>query len=133
VLAAVGPDARDFPASLTAHQARFGRAPALVATDRGVSSAANARLAREAGVRRVAMPAVGRASPERLAAERTRWFRRGFRFRAGSEGRISVLQRRFGLARCRDHGEAGMGRWVGWGIVAANLRQIATTVIARAA
>jgi len=127
------PDACDFPASLTGHQARFGRAPDLVATDRGVSSAANARLARAAGVRHVAMPAVGRASPERLAAERTRWFRRGFRFRAGIEGRIRVLQRRFGLDRCRDHGETGMGRWVGWGVVASNLLKIATTVTARAA
>jgi transposase, IS5 family len=133
VLAAVGPDARDFPASLAAHQAHFGRAPDLVATDRGVSSTANERLAREAGVRHIAMPAVGRAPPARLAEERTRWFRRGFRFRAGIEGRISVLQRRFGLARCRDHGEAGMGRWVGWGIVAHNLAKIAaTTAAARA-
>jgi transposase, IS5 family len=132
VLAAVGPDAPDFPASLAAHQERFGRAPDLVATDRGVSSAANERLARAAGVRHVAMPAVGQAPPERLAVERTRWFRRGFRFRAGIEGRISVLQRRFGLDRCREHGEAGMGRWVGWGIVASNLLKIATTVTARA-
>jgi IS5 family transposase len=133
VLATVGPDARDFPASLTAHETRFGHPPDVVATDRGVSSPANERLAREAGVRHVAMPAVGRASPARLAAERTRWFRRGFRFRAGIEGRISVLQRRFGLDRCRDHGDAGMGRWVGWGIVASNLLKIATTVSARAA
>jgi transposase, IS5 family len=133
VLAAVGPDAPDFPASLTAHEDRFGRAPDLVATDRGVSSASNERLARAAGVRHVAMPAVGRASPERLAMERERWFRAGFRFRAGIEGRISVLQRRFGLDRCPEHGEAGMGRWVGWGIVASNLLKIATTVTARAA
>ena len=132
VLAEVGPDAPDFPTSLTAHQGRFGRPPSLVAGDRGMSRAANERLAREAGVRRVAIPAVGRVSPERLATERTRWFRRGFRFRAGIEGRISVLQRRFGLARCRDHGEPGMGRWVGWGIVASNLLKIASTVTARA-
>jgi transposase, IS5 family len=131
VLAEVRPGAPDFPASLTAHEARFGRAPDLVATDRGVSSATNEHLARAAGVRHVAMPAVGRASPERLAVERTRWFRRGFRFRAGIEGRISVLQRRFGLARCREHGDAGMGRWVGWGVVASNLLKIATTVTAR--
>jgi hypothetical protein len=56
-----------------------------------------------------------------VAHERAAWFRRGFRFRAGIEGRISVLRRRFGLDRCRDHGEAGLGRWVGWGIVTASL------------
>ena len=49
----------------------------------------------------------------------------GFRFRAGMEGRISVLRRGFGLDRCFDHGVKGMERWVGWGIVAHNLRQIA--------
>ncbi len=47
------------------------------------------------------------------------------RFRAGIEGRISVLIRRFELDRCCDHGEAGLGRWVGWGIVTANLLTIA--------
>jgi hypothetical protein len=45
--------------------------------------------------------------------------------------RISVLQRCYGLDRCRDHGEDGMGRWIGWGIVAGNLERIARTVAAR--
>ena len=46
--------------------------------------------------------------------EKQRCFRRGFRFRAGIEGRISVLDRAFGLNVCLHHGEEGMGRWVGW-------------------
>jgi hypothetical protein len=41
-------------------------------------------------------------------------FRRAYRWRAGIEGRISVLKRRFGLDPCRYRGEAGMERWVGW-------------------
>jgi hypothetical protein len=53
------------------------------------------------------------------------------RFRAGIEGRISVLRRRFGLDRCQDHGEAGFRRWVGWGIVTANLVTIAHTLAGR--
>ena len=36
-----------------------------------------------------------------------------------------MLKRDDGLDRCRDHGEDGFGRWVGWGIVAHNLTQIA--------
>jgi hypothetical protein len=52
-------------------------------------------------------------------------------FRAGIEGRIRVLKRDFGLGRCLDHGEDGMGRWVGWGIVTANLTKIAETQAAR--
>ena len=44
-----------------------------------------------------------------------------------------MLKRDYGLDRCRDHGEDGFGRWVGWGIVAHNLAQIARTVAARSA
>ena len=65
-----------------------------------------------------------------MKEEKERWFRRGYRFRAGIEGRISVTKRRFGLDRCRDHGEAGMGRWVGWGVVTANLVQMARATAA---
>ena len=71
------------------------------------------------------MPKTGRLSRERQQHERQRWFKRGFRFRAGIEGRINVLQRDYGLDRCWEHGEAGLGRWVGWGIVTHNLVQIA--------
>jgi transposase, IS5 family len=42
-----------------------------------------------------------------------------------------VLGRAFGLDRCLDHGEEGMGRWVGWGILAHNLRQISRAQAAR--
>ena len=42
------------------------------------------------------------------------------------EGRISGLKRRHKLDRCRYHGDAGMERWVGWGIIAHDLRVIAT-------
>jgi len=119
--------------SLVGHQERFGHPPWLVAGDRGVYSAANERLAQQAGVERVVLPATGKPTAERRRQERTGWWRRGFRFRAGIEGRISVLRRGFELDRCRDHGEAGMGRWVGWGILAHNLTQIARTIARRAA
>jgi len=125
VLDSVGLEHPHFVASLDAHQARFGRAPDLVAGDRGLYTPENEDRARERGVRRVVLPKAGRASRERQQHERQRWFRRGFRFRAGMEGRIHVLKRDYGLDRCRDHGEDGFGRWVGWGIVAHNLAQIA--------
>ena len=74
---------------------------------------------------------VGKASPERKALETGRQFRRGYRFRAGIEGRIHVLRRDRGLRRCRYHGESGMGRWVGWGIVTHNLTKVAEAGAAR--
>ena len=132
VLDDVGPEHPHFIASLDAHQARFGHPPELVAGDRGLYSPENEGRARARGVRHVVVPKTGRVSQERREHERQRWFRRGFRFRAGAEGRIAALKRDYGLARCRDHGEAGFGRWVGWGILAHNLAQIARVQAARA-
>jgi IS5 family transposase len=125
LLEEAGQDHDCLPASLENHRERFGKAPWLLAGDRGVSSPANEQLAREAGVKRVVLPATGKPPPERVAQEQQRWFRRGYRFRAGIEGRISVLHRRYGLDCCLEHGEAGMGRWVGWAIVTSNLVKIA--------
>jgi IS5 family transposase len=105
----------------------------LLAADRGVYSAANEAAAQQAQIPRIVIPYAGKAPPARIAQERTAWFRRGLRFRAGIEGRISVLRRRFGLDRCPEHGEAGLGRWVGWGMVPANLLTIAQTVTGRLA
>jgi IS5 family transposase len=128
-----GQDHPYLKASLEGHRQRFGRAPYLLAGDRGVSTPDNEKLAEEAGVKRIVLPKVGRISPERQKLERQDWFRRGFRFRAGIEGRISVLKRCQGLDVCLNHGEDGFGRWVGWGIVTANLVRIARTQVARQA
>jgi IS5 family transposase len=119
--------------ALDRHQTIFGRAPDLAAGDRGFSSATNEAAAMARGVRRVVLPRRGRKSPPRRAYERQRWFRRGQRWRVGCEGRISVLKRRHGLNRCRYHGEDGMHRWVGFGVIANNLVSTATFSKARRA
>ncbi len=41
--------------------------------------------------------------------------------RAGIEGSLSFLNRKFGLKRSMFRGDAGTGIWVGWCVVAANL------------
>jgi IS5 family transposase len=111
--------------ALERHAALFGRAPDLATADRGFASAANEAAAIARGVRRVVLPNNGPRSPARRAHERQRWFRRGQRWRVGSEGRISVLKRRHGLRRCLYHGAHGMERWVGLGVIAGNLLTIA--------
>jgi hypothetical protein len=68
---------------------------------------------------------------KRKEYERQRWFRRAFALRAGIEVRISVLRRGYSLERCPHHGEDGMGRWVGWGIVVHNLAKISKKQAAR--
>ena len=111
--------------SLEHHERLFQRPPRLLAGDRGVFSPGNERYAQERGVSQVVLPQPGRVSEGRRAYEKQRWFRRGRDWRAGIEGRISGLKRRHKLDRCRYHGEAGMERWVGWGIIAHDLRVMA--------
>ncbi len=82
-------------------------------------------------MKRVVLPWDGKGSAERRKHERERWFRRGFRFRAGIDGRISILRRCYGLDRCPDHGLDGMGRYVGWGILIHNLVKIAHAQIVK--
>lgn len=125
-----GDEAQLGPA-LEDHLRLFGRAPELVAADRNVHSKENERLAKEMGVKKVCLPKAGKKSAERQEHERQRWFKRARRFRAGIEGRISVMKRREYLGRCRDKGEEGFGRWVGWGVLMANLGTIARTLAAR--
>lgn len=111
--------------ALDNHGRQFGRPPGLLAADRGMASAENERLAKQAGVKHVALPYVGKAPPERRTEERGRRFRYAYRFRAGIEGRIHALKRDYGLKRCRYRGEQGFGRWVGWGILTHNLAKVA--------
>jgi len=131
VLPEAGPDYLHLEDSLDGHRQRFGGPPVMLAGDRGVFSPANERLAQQAGVKQVALPVAGKATAVQQERERTPWFRRAFRFRAGIEGRISVLKRAYGLARCPEHGEAGMERWVGWGVITHNLVKIAQTAAGR--
>jgi transposase, IS5 family len=77
------------------------------------------------GVRHVVVPTSGRATTQQRAQEHQRAWRRRSRWRAGIEGRIHSLRRDYGLRRCRSHGEVGLLRDVGWGILASDLRHIA--------
>lgn len=107
------------------HQALFEHPPGLVAGDRGVQSAETEERLLAAGVKRVAIPAAGTLSETRQALERTRAWRRGYRWRAGIEGRIASLRRDFGWRTSAYHGLDGMERGLGLGVIASNLRRIA--------
>jgi IS5 family transposase len=131
VLSEAGREHPHLPESIEGHRERFGKAPDLLAADRGLYSKANEQSAKKAGIRRVALPQSARPTKKRKEYEKQRWFRRAFAFRAGVEGRISVLRRKYALERCLYHGEDGMGRWVGWGIVVHNLSKISEKQAAR--
>jgi IS5 family transposase len=112
------------------HQTVFEHPPNLLTGDRGVHSPGTEATLKAAGVKRVAIPASGPLSEERRALEHTRSFRRGYRWRAGVEGRIASLRRDYGWRKSAYHGSDGMERWLGLGVIASNLRHIAQGTVA---
>lgn len=118
--------------ALDVHEQQFGKVPRLVTADAGFFSARNETIAHERGVKRVAIPNLGTKSVERRALQKKRWFRKAQKWRTGCEGRISLLKRRHGLNRCRYKGPSGIKRWVGLGVIADNLINIARAMDAPA-
>jgi transposase, IS5 family len=110
--------------AIAIHQQRLGRVPDWVAADAGFYSADGEKKAHQQGVKYVSVPNRSTKSPERRKLQKTRWFKKGQKWRTGCEGRISVLKRRHGLNRCRYKGDRGMKRWVGLGVISDNLINI---------
>ena len=67
----------------------------------------------------------GQKTAEQQALESSRAFKKGQRFRAGIEGRISVLFRGRGMKRCRAQGRERFEVLVGAAVLANNLLRIA--------
>lgn len=112
--------------TLKHHQNRFGAAPRLVATDRGFDSKDNIEACKQAGVVIESIPQRGgQKTPERDAHEKSRPFKQAQRFRAGVEGRISVLFRGRGMKRCLAHGLGRFEVFVGVAVLANNLLVLA--------
>jgi transposase, IS5 family len=75
--------------------------PELYGSDRGFFSEQNIASCAQEGVKVVCIPQRGgKKTPEREAYEKSADFKQGQRFRAGIEGRISVLFRGRGMKRC---------------------------------
>jgi len=110
--------------AIAIHQQRLGRVPDWVAADAGFYSADGENKAHQQGVKYVSVPNRSTKSPERRKLQKTRWFKKGQKWRTGCEGRISVLKRRHGLNRCCYKGDRGMKRWVGLGVISDNLINI---------
>ena len=73
----------------------------------------------------------GKRTPERAAYEKSADFKRGQRFRAGIEGRISVLFRGRGMKRCLAEGAERFELWVAAAVLANNLMTIAALLTKR--
>jgi IS5 family transposase len=130
VLAGNADEKAQLPLSVDHHRQQFGHPPAVLAGDRGLHSGRNERYARATGITEVVLPKPGRKSARRIAYEQQAWFQAGRNWRAGIAGRISGLKRQYGLDRCRYHGDVGMERWVGLGLMVHDLRVIAQHLVA---
>ena len=117
------PDTEALLPALDRHRVRFGRDPAIVATDRGYDSADNQDSCKDRGIRTVAIPKRGRKSKDRRAFERRPGFRSAQRWRANGEATIGRLKQRYGLRRSRYRGRDRVATGVGLGILAHNVRR----------
>src|SRR6266516_4900802 len=104
---------------------RVGMRIRTVLADRGFGNEIADQVLAAAGILDKVIPRVGHADP----VEATRGWRKRYRFRAGAEGRISALKRRYGLGRSRLKGHTGIQIWVGFGILASNLDRMAAFAI----
>ena len=126
------PDEVHVASSLQRHRQAFGCAPQLYGSDRGFFSEQNLASCKDAGVKVVCIPQRGgQRTARREAYEKSAVFKTGQRFRAGIEGRISVLFRGRGMKRCLAEGRDRFELWVGAAVLANNLMRIAAMLMAR--
>jgi transposase, IS5 family len=110
--------------SLKRHQETFGFAPDLYSSDRGFFSHEHSPACQE--VKLVCIPQRGgKKTAEREAFEKSPAFKKGQCFRAGIEGRISVLFRGRGMKRCLAEGRERFEVLVGAAVLTNNLMTIA--------
>jgi IS5 family transposase len=118
--------------SLQRHRQAFGRVPELYGSDRGFFSEQNLASCKRDGVKVVCIPQRGgKKTAEREAYEKSADFKQGQRFRAGIEGRISVLFRGRGMKRCLAEGRDRFELWVAAAVLANNLMRIAALLTKR--
>src|SRR5438094_1385474 len=119
--------------SLDRHIETFGRVPELYGSDRGFFSENNVASCAQEGVKVVCIPQRGgKKTAEREAYEKSADFKQGQRFRAGIEGRISVLFRGRGMKRCLAEGHERFELWVAAAVLANNLMNVAALLTRRA-
>jgi IS5 family transposase len=118
--------------SLERHKETFGRAPELYGSDRGFFSETNLKSCKRNGVKVTCIPQRGgKKTAKREKYENSPAFKEGQRFRAGIEGRISVLFRGRGMKRCLAEGHQRFELLVGAAVLANNLMRISALLSKR--
>ena len=107
--------------AVEAHKELFGRYPDLLSTDKGFYESMKQLVQLEDKIATVSIAKKGRRTPAEYDRETSEAFLAGQRFRAGSEGSISVLKRAFKLGRCLFQGFKHYAASVGLAVLCHNL------------
>jgi IS5 family transposase len=115
------PDQTMLEDAIGRHEDVFGKAPRELAADRGFHLTGQDEGLRERGIEHVSIPVKGNKTDMRKRTERSAWFRRLQRWRAGGEAKLSLLKRKYGMRRTAVRGDVSTAAWIGWGLIAHNL------------
>jgi transposase, IS5 family len=107
--------------AIEAHKDMFGDYPEVLSTDKGFYESMKQIVSLEAKITTVSIAKKGRRNQAEYARETTEEFIDGQRFRAGSEGSISVLKRAFKLSKCFFKGFKNYAASVGFAVLCHNL------------
>ena len=108
--------------ALEAHKDLFGDYPEVLATDKGFYEDMKKQITKlEETIAVVSIAKKGRRNQAEYERETTEAFLEGQRFRAGSEGSISVLKRAFKLGKCYFKGFKNYAVSVGLAVLCHNL------------
>lgn len=109
------------------HKKKFGTYPKQFAADKNYHVSPEDTLEWEKEIDVYAVGKKGRRDEEETDREHSVAFRSAQRFRAGSEGSISVLKRAFGLKRCLNRGFKSFAATIGCLVFCHNLVLLAVT------
>jgi IS5 family transposase len=107
--------------AVEAHKDLFGHYPDVLSTDKGFYESMEQLSLLEEKIATVSIAKKGRRNQEQYERETTEEFIEGQRFRAGSEGSISVLKRAFKLGKCYFKGFKNYAASVGLAVLCHNL------------
>ena len=107
--------------AIEAHKELFGHYPDLLSADKGFYESMKQISSLEKKIAVVSIAKKGRRNQEQNERETTEEFIDGQRFRAGSEGSISVLKRAFKLGKCYFKGFKNYAASVGLAVLCHNL------------
>ncbi len=107
--------------AVNAHKKLFGHYPEVLSTDKGFYESMQQIEGLEAKIPVVSIAKKGRRNQAEYERETSDAFIDGQRFRAGSEGSISVLKRAFKLGKCFFKGFKNYAASVGFAVLCHNL------------